>query len=50
MALLWLSDGLDPIAARATVRALQVRVRNRDRRVHRERPEAGTADRYRAAA
>ena len=50
MALLWRSDGLDPAAARATVRALQVRVRNRDRRVRHERPEASTEGCDRAAA
>ena len=45
MALLWASDGLDPAAARATVRSLQALVRGRGRR---ERPtarrEAGAAD------
>ena len=50
MALLWRSDGLDPAAARATVHALQLRVRNRDRRVRHERPEASTEGCDRAAA
>jgi hypothetical protein len=47
MALLWASDGLDPAAGRATVRALQALVRDRSRRERqawRGRREAGTPD------
>ena len=48
MALLWASDGLDPAAGRATVRALQALVRDRSRRerqaARRGRREAGTPD------
>jgi hypothetical protein len=50
MMLLWASDGLDPAAARAMVRSLQALVRNRDRRVRRGRPEAGTAGQQHLAA
>ena len=49
MALLWASDGLDPAAARATVRSLQALVRGRGRHARPRRLEAGTVRQVLAA-
>jgi hypothetical protein len=49
MARLWASDGLNPAAGRATVRALQALVRDRGRRERPGRRGAGTPDQDLAA-